>query len=112
MSGDLTEAALELSYRLPPGFDAGALVVRLRDRARGGEVEVRGGVAAARTDRRDPAVRALTAAIRRAGGVPAHKLKTATSDMNVVAEVWDVPMAAYGPGDSRLDHSAAEHLPI
>jgi len=112
ITGDLVEASLELSYRLPPGFDTGALIDRLRAFARGGDLEVRSGFPAVRTSRRDPVVRALTAGIRRAGGDPRHKLKTATSDMNTVAEVWDVPMAAYGPGDSRLDHSATEHVLI
>ena len=37
-------------------------------------------------------------------------MKTATSDMNTLAEVWDIPMATYGPGDSRLDHSDTEHI--
>ncbi|MGE5828516.1 MAG: M20/M25/M40 family metallo-hydrolase [Micromonosporaceae bacterium] len=110
MTGDLAEASLDIGYRLPPGFDTADLLERLRAAARGGDIEVRGMMAAARTDRRDPVVRALTASIRRAGGEPRHKLKTATSDMNMLAEVWDVPMAAYGPGDSRLDHSAAEHI--
>lgn len=112
MAGDMAEAVLDLSYRLPPGFDTAALVERLKTVARGGEIEVRGTVAAARTGGRDPVVRALTAGIRAAGGVPRHKLKTATSDMNVAAEVWRAPMAAYGPGDSALDHSESEHLLI
>jgi LysW-gamma-L-lysine carboxypeptidase len=110
MAGDMAEASLDFSYRVPPGFDCAALLERLRAVARGGHIEVRGSVPAARTDRRDPVVRALTAGIRLAGGEPRHKLKTATSDMNMVAEVWDVPMAAYGPGDSQLDHSADEHI--
>ncbi|MGH8933689.1 MAG: M20/M25/M40 family metallo-hydrolase, partial [Egibacteraceae bacterium] len=63
-------------------------------------------------DRRNPVARALTAAIRHHGGTPRHKLKTATSDMNVVASHWSVPMATYGPGDSALDHSAEEHIEI
>jgi [amino group carrier protein]-lysine/ornithine hydrolase len=113
IAGDLVQASLELSYRLPPGFDAGALVDRLRTFARDGDLEVRGGFPGVRTDRRDPVVRALTAGIRRAGGDPRHKLKSATSDMNTIAEVWGgVPMAAYGPGDSRLDHCATEHILI
>ena len=32
--------------------------------------------------------------------------------MNTVGEVWEVPMAAYGPGDSRLDHADDEHILI
>jgi LysW-gamma-L-lysine carboxypeptidase len=61
-------------------------------------------------DRRNPVVRALTAGIRRRGGAPALLLKTATSDMNTLAESWDIPMAAYGPGDSKLDHADLEHI--
>lgn len=32
--------------------------------------------------------------------------------MNVVAPVWDVPMVAYGPGDSALDHTPDEHVEL
>ena len=39
-------------------------------------------------------------------------LKTGTSDMNVVAPVWQCPIVAYGPGDSALDHTPNEHLPL
>lgn len=112
IAGDMAEAALELSYRLPPGFAADALVDQLRSLARGGDIEVRGMVPAVRRSSRDLVVRALSAGIRTAGGTPRHKLKTATSDMNTVAEVWDIPMAAYGPGDSRLDHSESEYILI
>jgi LysW-gamma-L-lysine carboxypeptidase len=61
-------------------------------------------------DRRNPVIRALTAGIRRSGAAPALLLKTATSDMNTLAETWDIPMAAYGPGDSKLDHGDAEYI--
>ena len=112
MAGDMTRATLDFSYRLPPGFDSAALVEQLRRSARGGQVLVRGGFAAVQRGRRDPVVRALSAGIRRAGGEPRYKLKTATSDMNTVGEVWDMPMATYGPGDSRLDHADDEHIMI
>ena len=64
---------------------------------------------------RDPLlVRSFLAAIRtiapdeKAGFV----VKTGTSDMNVVAPVWGCPIVAYGPGDSSLDHTPNEHLPL
>lgn len=57
-------------------------------------------------------VRAFLAAIRHHDGHPAFLLKTGTSDMNVVGPVWDCPILAYGPGDSRLDHTPAEHVVI
>lgn len=56
--------------------------------------------------------RALRVAIRQTGGSPVFKLKTGTSDMNVLAPHWQVPMVAYGPGDSTLDHTPHEHIKI
>ncbi len=56
--------------------------------------------------------RAFRNAIRQQGGKPRFKLKTGTSDMNVVAPHWNVPTIAYGPGDSSLDHTPIEHLDL
>ncbi|MGH7241914.1 MAG: [LysW]-lysine hydrolase [Phycisphaerales bacterium] len=77
-------------------------------------------------DRSNVVVRALMTAIRqedsptpnplpRGGGsgmTPAPKLKTGTSDMNVVGPIWKCPIAAYGPGDSSLDHTPNEHIRV
>lgn len=112
IGGDLTSAHAELSVRTPPGFDAAGLVAELRHRLPAGDLEVLGAVPACRVDRRDPVVRALSAGIRRAHGRPVAKVKTATSDMNTLAEVWRTPMATYGPGDSRLDHGDDEHIVV
>ena len=62
------------------------------------------------TDRNDPIVRALSNAIRSHGYRPRPKLKTGTADLNVVAPIWKCPIAAYGPGDSSLDHTPTEHI--
>ena len=32
--------------------------------------------------------------------------------MNTVGPVWECPMAAYGPGDSSLDHTPHEHIEV
>ena len=63
-----------------------------------------------RGPRDTPLTRAFRAAIRAQGGEPTLKLKTGTSDMNVVAPRWACPILAYGPGDSRLDHRPDERL--
>jgi LysW-gamma-L-lysine carboxypeptidase len=63
-------------------------------------------------DRNNVLVRGMLAAIRGQGGQPGFVLKTGTSDMNVVGEVWKCPIIAYGPGDSDLDHTPNEHLPL
>lgn len=59
-------------------------------------------------------VRAFLAAIRERGDGerPGFVVKTGTSDMNVVAPVWQCPILAYGPGDSTLDHTPAEHIAL
>jgi LysW-gamma-L-lysine carboxypeptidase len=111
ITGDLVQAEAELSIRTPPGFDDYALVNAL-GRADPGRLSVVNSIAAVRTDRRDPVVRALSAAIRETGGAPTLKVKTATSDMNTLAQKWRVPMATYGPGDSRLDHADDERIEV
>lgn len=110
LDADLTSATADLSVRTPPDFDVDTLVRRLRDRLPAGELEVLNSVAACRADRANPAVRALVSGIRRLHARPRLAVKTGTSDMNTLAEVWDVPMATYGPGDSSLDHAGTEHI--
>jgi len=63
-------------------------------------------------NRNNALVRLLMGAIRSRGGQPGFVLKTGTSDMNVVGAKWKCPMVAYGPGDSNLDHTPNEHLPL
>ena len=67
-----------------------------------------------RGERSNPLVRSFLVALREVA--PAEKLgfvlKTGTSDMNVVGPAWGCPIVAYGPGDSSLDHTPHEHLPL
>lgn len=110
INADQTSATVDLSIRTPPEFDAEGLVRALRARLPAGELEVLNSVAACRVGRADPAVRALVSGIRQLHAQPRLVVKTATSDMNTLAEVWDIPMATYGPGDSALDHADDEHI--
>ncbi|MFI1186043.1 M20/M25/M40 family metallo-hydrolase [Streptomyces californicus] len=112
LHGDPVAAEAEFDVRIPPGFDTDALLRALRERTPHGELTELNTVPAVRTTRRDPVVRALSAAVRAHGGELSQKVKTATSDMNTLARAWDVPMATYGPGDSRLDHADDEHIEI
>ncbi len=65
-----------------------------------------------RAEKNTPLVRAFLQAIREQGIEPSFKVKSGTSDMNVVGPVWNCPIVAYGPGDSRLDHTPNEHLDL
>jgi LysW-gamma-L-lysine carboxypeptidase len=74
----------------------------------------RGWEQAWRAERTTPLVRSFLGAIRSVvpGSNPGFVVKTGTSDMNVVAPVWQCPILAYGPGDAALDHTPHEHLSL
>lgn len=102
-----------LSFRVPPDFSTDELHSELDTLAGdAGRVALINSVQAVVVPRTDPVVAHLSAAIAGRGLRPRHVLKTGTSDMNTLAQSWTVPMATYGPGDCRLDHSATEHLPF
>lgn len=111
-SGDITTAVARIGVRIPPGFDVDATLRELRSRLGAGTLSVLGARSPCLADRRNPVVRALVTGIRRQHGHPTLLVKTATSDMNTLAEKWDVPMASYGPGESKLDHTDEEHIVI
>lgn len=108
--GSDRQASMEISCRLPPGFDRQAFEQVLAKIGDGAQVELKEAVPAVLMPRDNLLARVLTQVIRRHGGQPKLKLKSGTSDMNVVSQRWHVPMVAYGPGDSRLDHTDHEHL--
>jgi [amino group carrier protein]-lysine/ornithine hydrolase len=74
----------------------------------------RGYEAAWRGDRNNVLVRSFLAGVRSVESSEklGFVLKTGTSDMNVVGPAWQCPIVAYGPGDSALDHTPNEHLPL
>ena len=105
-------ATAKVSFRLPLRVgpaDLESLLRALPDTANV-QLEFRAPEHAYASDRSDAVARALSVAIRSTGLTPTPKNKSGTSDMNVVAPCWRCPIAAYGPGDSSLDHTAHEHL--
>jgi LysW-gamma-L-lysine carboxypeptidase len=59
----------------------------------------------------DRVIRAFRTAIRETGRKPRILAKQGTCDFNVLSP-WRCSMGAYGPGDSRYDHSANEQIPV
>ena len=101
-----------IGLRLPPGTDIEALQAQMRDWAEDAAVTFPCCEPPFRAQKNTPVVRALLRGIRDAGGRPRFKLKTGTSDMNVVGPTWQCPIAAYGPGDSSLDHTPVECINV
>jgi LysW-gamma-L-lysine carboxypeptidase len=105
-------AAMTVGFRLPLNFDVPALQQRLEGWADGAELRFDYADAAVRAEKNTPLVRAFLKGIRDGGGTPRFKMKTGTSDMNILAPVWGCPTLAYGPGDSKLDHTPDEAIDL
>jgi len=114
--GLVERAELRVGYRVPPGITTDELEQEFR--AIGTEhvgeaaieIERIGAEEPARSARTTPLARAFVGAIADAGGKVTFKVKSGTSDMNVLAPAWGCPIVAYGPGDSRYDHTPMERL--
>ena len=115
--GLVERARLRVGYRVPPGVDPAELeraAIRLAQQDGGTRVVVttHGREDPVRTSRTSPLARAFARAIVAAGGRTTFKEKSGTSDMNILYPAWGCPMVAYGPGDSRYDHTPIERLSI
>ncbi len=104
---------VDLDVRLPIGADPDAWAAEFAEigEKRGVAVKFVSSMPAHLVDRNDPMARALRLSVREAGLTPRLLAKGGTADFNLAA-AWGCPMAAYGPGDSRLDHTAEEHLDL
>jgi LysW-gamma-L-lysine carboxypeptidase len=103
---------LTIGFRLPPQIDIDGLKARLLTLAGDAELVFRGQEAAYRASRSTPLARAFVRAIGAQGARAAFKVKSGTSDMNVVGPIWECPIVAYGPGDSSLDHTPHERIDL
>jgi len=113
---------LELDIRIPPSIRPGHVTDTVNELAKRYEETHQGvRILIAVKDQSDAflgsedsaAVRAFRWAIRKTiGRQVALVKKTGTSDMNLFAKFYSIPMIAYGPGDSSLDHTENEHVSI
>jgi LysW-gamma-L-lysine carboxypeptidase len=105
------EASVDAQFRVPPGESVAAVRETVAD-VGNGHLEWTEGIEPVVGSPRNSVATALRRGIRNLDGDPSHLRKTGTSDMNVFAEAWDIPMATYGPGDSALDHTPEEHIDL
>jgi LysW-gamma-L-lysine carboxypeptidase len=111
--GFIDWASLKVNARLPVDLGPEHILSIVRERLPEAQVKELGfSIPAHRAERNSVLVRAMLDGIRAEGGKPGFVLKTGTADMNVVAPVWQCPIAAYGPGDSNLDHAPDEHISL
>ena len=106
------KATLTIGFRLPQTIDTEMLQHTLHRMAGDASLRFRGLEAAFRAKKNTTLARAFIKAIHREGGRLQYKVKSGTSDMNVVGPVWQCPILAYGPGDSALDHTPNENIDL
>jgi len=118
-----SSAQLEVDARIPPSLTLEAVEQKIMNVCKGVQENTHGElVVSASFGNRCPAflgnndstiVKAFRMAIRETTGQQATLVKkTGTSDMNLLAEKYNIPMVAYGPGNSALDHTDNEHVSI
>ena len=107
-AGDQERVQLTVDLRLPPGMTTAAVLKEIPREPGRPRLTTTIRIEPIETPRTSPVVRALEAGVRAAGGTPTLWRKGGTSDWNLVAPVWRVPGAAYGPGDPHLDHTGGE----
>ena len=110
--GPWGEADLTAGFRLPLRMSPEELEAALPAAGENAGMVARGHERAWLSPRDNLLSRAFRRAIRQHGGRPRFVTKTGTSDMNLVAPVWNCPIVAYGPGDSALDHTPDEQVDL
>jgi [amino group carrier protein]-lysine/ornithine hydrolase len=111
-NGICERARVKLGFRLPVDFPLEQFKSFLVEAGGTACLHFSGQEMAVRMGKSNALVKAFLQSIRAHQGSPRFKVKTGTSDMNVVAPQWKCPLLAYGPGDSSLDHTPNEHIEI
>ena len=110
--GSRERVEVGVNLRLPPGVTVDAVVAFLSEIGLAGRTEIVDRSEAVEVDRRNVVVKALCAAVRHAGARPTLLRKLGTADLNLAVPAWGCPAAAYGPGDSHLDHTDGENVDV
>jgi [amino group carrier protein]-lysine/ornithine hydrolase len=108
--GDEETARVTVDFRLPPNLSTDELLRSIPRAPDAPKSLVKIRVEPIEVNRANPVVSCLLEGVRAAGGRPTLWRKAGTSDLNLVLPVWQVPGAAYGPGEARLDHTDRESI--
>lgn len=117
-----SECRLTLDVRVPPELNTEEVLTNARETIRSYlndnpsvmiDLEVADQINACLMNADSMLAQAFSWTIRRVRRKnPIFLKKTGTSDMNLLASRIRIPMVAYGPGDSRLDHTIEEQVSI
>lgn len=99
-----------IDVRIPPGKNIDEIARLFSSSApKGIRVKVAKSFSGSQMEITHPLVRKMVQAVRQAGGTPRYLKKSGGADMNISMSLG-IPTIAYGPGDSKLDHTNKEFL--
>ncbi|VVB58180.1 [LysW]-lysine/[LysW]-ornithine hydrolase [Candidatus Anstonella stagnisolia] len=99
-----------IDVRIPPSRDIAEITRLFKSSApKGITVKVTKSFAGSEMQISHPLVRSMVQAVRSQGSTPRYLKKSGGADMNISMNMG-IPTIAYGPGDSKLDHTDKEFL--
>ena len=108
-NGIIESIRMTINFRIPPEFDIKKLKDFIEKIKGDASVFYSSFEKPVRVEKKNKLISSFIRAIREEGGKVRFKLKSGTSDMNIL-QSYNVPMVTYGPGNSSLDHTPNEHL--
>ncbi len=110
IEADDQKAEAKIVLRVPLGFNFKKMKKIIKQKAGKAKIIFLQELEAIKVEKNNLLVRSFLKSIRKEKGKPGFKIKTGTSDMNILAKKWPCPIVTYGCGDSKLDHTDKEHL--
>ncbi len=102
---------MAVNFRIPVGFSLKGLKNFVDENKGKAHINYSSVEKPVRVDKGNKLVSGFIRAIRSVGKEVKFKLKSGTSDMNLLQD-YKVPIVTYGPGDFRLEHSPNEYLDL
>jgi len=102
---------MTIIFRIPPGFQKNIFTSFIESRKGSAHLQYSSYEPPVKASKTNHLVSAFLRAIRSLNGKTTFKVKSGTSDMNIL-QAFRVPILAYGPGDSRYDHTPHEHISL
>ena len=108
-NGFIDSSYMKIIFRIPPGFQRRELKVFIENQKGWARIKYSQYEPPVKAPKKNRLVSAFLRSIRSLDGEVTFKVKSGTSDMNIL-QAFKIPILAYGPGDSRYDHTSHEHL--
>ena len=109
--GIADKVELKVAYRIPPNMDVAEVKKQVNEQKPDNcRIKFSWDCEPIKASKQNDLVKCFLTSIRKNKLDPKFKVKTGTSDMNILGNCFNCPIVTYGPGDSSLDHTPNEHI--